>query len=173
MRRTMENGHQGQFVCKNSTTITQTTRYGMLSSTFNLVSYYASHLDMEFDEARNVAHEMMCRFRKKLETKELVYDMADKGNDEGGDEGRDGEGRVDLFGDPAIVRTKGNPGGPCSGARPRKPRSIGYTKREAEMGDKDSDDDTENDEEEDNEEREDEDTDTDTWHPSKKAKMWV
>ncbi|KAH7859191.1 hypothetical protein Vadar_032838 [Vaccinium darrowii] len=62
MPRTMDDGHQGQFLCNDSTT-TQTTRYGMLSATLNLVSYYASHFDMEFDEVRKVALDMMCRFR--------------------------------------------------------------------------------------------------------------
>ncbi|KAH7858746.1 hypothetical protein Vadar_027546 [Vaccinium darrowii] len=197
MRRIMEDSHQGQFVCNDSTTITQTARYGMLSSTLNLVSYYASHFNMEFDEVRKVALEMMCQFKKKWETKEWVDDMADKGNHDGGA----AEGHVDFFGvgDLVIVRTKGNPGGPSLTAAPRKPRrcsrcrSIGHTKRTCkkldcrgvkdedmeegsedeevvEMADDDSADDSENDEEEDNEEEGEEDTDTNTGHPSKKAR---
>ncbi|KAH7845688.1 hypothetical protein Vadar_004870 [Vaccinium darrowii] len=133
MRPTMQNGHEGPFLWNDSTTVTQSTRYGMLSSTFNMVPYYASHLDKEFDEVRKVALQMMCQVRKKWETKDWVDDMATNGNAECGD----GEGRVDLFGvgDPVIVRTKGNPGGSSSAAAPRKPRrcshcrSIGHTKR--------------------------------------------
>ncbi|XP_058201021.1 uncharacterized protein LOC131315831 [Rhododendron vialii] len=104
--------------------LTQTTRYGILSSSFNLLSYYASHTDKDFMEAREAGFQMMSEMKKRWEMRN-----ADKGEEK--------NSATKLFGirDPKVVNTKGNPGGPSSASKlptARKCgncRSIGHTKR--------------------------------------------
>ncbi|XP_058197504.1 protein FAR1-RELATED SEQUENCE 5-like [Rhododendron vialii] len=104
--------------------LTQTTRYGILSSSFNLLSYYASHTDKDFMEAREAGFQMMSEMKKRWELRN-----ADKGEEK--------NSATKLFGirDPKVVKTKGNPGGPSSASKlptARKCgncRSIGHTKR--------------------------------------------
>ncbi|KAF7144860.1 hypothetical protein RHSIM_Rhsim04G0115100 [Rhododendron simsii] len=104
--------------------LTQTTRYGILSSSFNLLSYYASHTDKDFMEAREVDFQMMCELKNRWEMRN-----ADKGEEK--------NSATKLFGiqDPKVVKTKGNPGGSSSASKiptARKCgncRSIGHTKR--------------------------------------------
>ncbi|KAH7836656.1 hypothetical protein Vadar_003992 [Vaccinium darrowii] len=122
---------------KISQTLTQTARYAMLSSSYNEMAYYASHLDAEFDEAREIAFRMTCRMKKRWEMINNISnndgEMGNGGNSDGAEENIASK----LFGvrDPIVVNTKGNPGGSSSRGVPPKARRcghcrcIGHTKR--------------------------------------------
>ncbi|KAF7127764.1 hypothetical protein RHSIM_Rhsim11G0186200 [Rhododendron simsii] len=94
--------------------LTQTTRYGILSSAFNLLSYYASHTDKDFVEAREVGFQMMCEMKNRWEMRN-----ADKGEEK--------NSATKLFGirDPKVVKTKGNPGGSSSASKIPTGRKCG------------------------------------------------
>ncbi|KAF7154265.1 hypothetical protein RHSIM_Rhsim01G0086900 [Rhododendron simsii] len=94
--------------------LTQTTRYGILSSAFNLLSYYASHTDKDFVEAREVGFQMMCEMKNRWEMRN-----ADKGEEK--------NSATKLFGirDPKVVKTKGNPGGSSSASKIPTARKCG------------------------------------------------
>ncbi|KAH7867049.1 hypothetical protein Vadar_028264 [Vaccinium darrowii] len=122
---------------KISQTLTQTARYAMLSSSYNEMAYYASHLDAEFDEAREIAFHMTCRMKKHWE---MINNISNNGGEMGNGGNTDGaEENIapKLFGvrDPIVVNTKGNPGGSSSRGVPPKARKcghcrcIGHTKR--------------------------------------------
>ncbi|KAI8550034.1 hypothetical protein RHMOL_Rhmol06G0073000 [Rhododendron molle] len=90
--------HQVHSHSKIDTTLTQTTRYGILSSLFNEVSYYASHVNLDFKEAREVAIQFMWRLKKRRAmTKEDNPNSVQRNR------------KTKLFGigDPNIVKTKG------------------------------------------------------------------
>lgn len=113
-------------VTKIPNQLTQMTRYGILSSQFNVISYYASHADKDFIEMRELCFQMTGEMKKRWEMRNVA-----KG------EGEIKNSATKLFGiqDPKVVKTKGNPGGPSSVGKLRKPRkcgicrSIGHTKR--------------------------------------------
>ncbi|KAH7847869.1 hypothetical protein Vadar_029060 [Vaccinium darrowii] len=106
--------------------LTQMTRFGILSSSFNVISYYASHADEDFIEMKELCFQMTREMKERWEMRNVAK----------------GEGEIKniatkLFGiqDPKVVKTKGNPGGPSSVGKLRKPRKcgncrcIGHTKR--------------------------------------------
>ncbi|KAF7144823.1 hypothetical protein RHSIM_Rhsim04G0060700 [Rhododendron simsii] len=101
---------------KIDTTLTQIARYGILSSLFNEVSYYASHADLDFKEAREVAVQFLWRLKKRRAMTKEDNPNSVKGNR-----------KTKLFGigDPNIVKTKGNPGGNSSMGKPNRPRKCG------------------------------------------------
>ncbi|KAI8568874.1 hypothetical protein RHMOL_Rhmol02G0234500 [Rhododendron molle] len=101
---------------KIDTTLTQTTRYGILSSLFNEVSYYASHTDLDFKEAREVAIQFLWRLKKRRAMTKEDNPNSVQGNK-----------KTKLFGigDPNVVKTKGNPGGNSSMGKPKRPRKCG------------------------------------------------
>ncbi|KAI8550044.1 hypothetical protein RHMOL_Rhmol06G0073700 [Rhododendron molle] len=104
--------HQVHSHSKIDTTLTQTT----ISSLFNEVSYYASHVNLDFKEAREVAIQFMWRLKKRRAmTKEDNPNSVQRNR------------KTKLFGigDPNIVKTKGNPGGNSSIGKPKRPRKCG------------------------------------------------
>ncbi|XP_028068810.1 protein FAR1-RELATED SEQUENCE 5-like [Camellia sinensis] len=107
-------------------TLTQTARFGILSSCFSEMSYYASHADKDFEEAREIAFQLTSQMKKR-------WAMRKEGNAEAGD--KNIAPKLYGVGDPNVVKTKGNPGGTSSMGKPPKPRrcgycrSIGHTKR--------------------------------------------
>ncbi|XP_058196880.1 protein FAR1-RELATED SEQUENCE 5-like [Rhododendron vialii] len=108
--------HQVHSHSKIDTTLTQTACYGILSSLFNEVSYYASHADLDFKEAREVAVQFLWRLKKRLAMTKEDNPNSVQGNR-----------KTKLFGigDPNIVKTKGNPGGNSSTGKPKRPRKCG------------------------------------------------
>ncbi|KAL7164412.1 hypothetical protein ACSBR2_040344 [Camellia fascicularis] len=98
-------------------TLTQTTRFGILSSCFSEMSYYASQADKEFEEAREIAFQLTSQMKKR-------WAMRKEGNAEAGD--RNIAPKLYGVGDPNVVKTKGNPGGTSSMGKPPKPRRCGY-----------------------------------------------
>ena len=94
-------------------TLTQPSRFGILSSAFNEMCYYASQTNEGFEEAWEVSRYLTSRMKKLCATN--THD-----NDEG-------KGSVALFGvlDPKKVKTKGNPGGTSAPGKPQKPRRCG------------------------------------------------
>ncbi|KAH7857544.1 hypothetical protein Vadar_013858 [Vaccinium darrowii] len=96
--------------------LTQMTRFGILSSSFNVISYYASHADEDFIEMKELCFQMTREMKERWEMRNVAK----------------GEGEIKniatkLFGiqDPKVVKTKGNPGGPSSVGKLRKPRKCG------------------------------------------------
>ncbi|KAL7244752.1 hypothetical protein ACSBR2_000170 [Camellia fascicularis] len=90
------------------------------------MSYYASHVDNDFEEAREMAFQMTLKMKKR-------WAMRTEYNTEVGD--KNIAPKLCGVGDPNVVKTKGNPGGTSSMGKPPKPRrcgycrSIGHTKR--------------------------------------------
>ncbi|KAG5553588.1 hypothetical protein RHGRI_011469 [Rhododendron griersonianum] len=94
---------QQPIVGQISRSISHTARYGILSSGYKLMSFYASHAQDSFEDARQVEHEMTSWMRKRWEmgkNKECNTEI-----------GEPSDGQT-LFGvaDPPVVKTKGNPG---------------------------------------------------------------
>ncbi|XP_028079428.1 protein FAR-RED IMPAIRED RESPONSE 1-like [Camellia sinensis] len=105
-------------------TTTQTARYGILSSSYNEMCFYASQSMEGFKEARDACLPMTSRM-KELYTRNL--------NDGNGDKGKHSFPQQFRVEDPDVVKTKGNPGWASSNCR--RPRicgnckCIGHTKR--------------------------------------------
>ncbi|XP_028053422.1 protein FAR1-RELATED SEQUENCE 5-like [Camellia sinensis] len=102
----------------------QTARYGILSSSYNEMCFYASQSTEGFKEARNACLPMTRRM-KELYERNL--------NDGNGDKGKHLFPRQFGVEDPDVVKTKGNPRRVSSNCRrPRKCgncKCIGHTKR--------------------------------------------
>ncbi|KAG5552559.1 hypothetical protein RHGRI_010592 [Rhododendron griersonianum] len=81
----------------------QTARYGILSSSYNLMSFYASHGQDSFEDAREAEYKMTSWMWKRWERK--------NNKDNKTNIGEASNGQL-LFGvgDPLVVKTKGNPG---------------------------------------------------------------
>ncbi|KAG5531920.1 hypothetical protein RHGRI_026506 [Rhododendron griersonianum] len=95
--------------------------YGILSSGYKLMSFYASHAHDSFEDARQVEHEMTSWMRKRWEmgkNKECHTEI-----------GESSDGQT-LFGvgDPPVVKTKGNPGKKSSAQHSRNPRKCSHCK---------------------------------------------
>ncbi|XP_028110620.1 uncharacterized protein LOC114309121 [Camellia sinensis] len=105
-------------------TTTQTARYGILSSSYNEICFYAAQSTKGFKEVRDACLSMTSRI-KELYERNL--------NDGNGDKGKHSFPRQFGVEDPDVVKTKGNPGWPSSNCRrPRKCgncKCIGHTKR--------------------------------------------
>ncbi|KAI8539192.1 hypothetical protein RHMOL_Rhmol09G0162100 [Rhododendron molle] len=86
-----------------SRTTSQTARYGILRSGYNLMSFYASQGQDSFEDAREVEYEMTSWMRKRWERKK---------NKEWNTEIGEASNGQCIFGvgDPLVVKTKGNPG---------------------------------------------------------------
>ncbi|XP_058211527.1 protein FAR1-RELATED SEQUENCE 5-like [Rhododendron vialii] len=108
-------------VCQISRSISHMARYGILSSGYKLMSFYASHAQDSFEDARQVVHEMTSWIRKRWEmgkNKECNTEI-----------GKSSDGQI-LFGvgDPPVVKTKGNPGKKSSAQHSRNPRKCSHCK---------------------------------------------
>ncbi|XP_028113007.1 uncharacterized protein LOC114311143 [Camellia sinensis] len=105
-------------------TATQTARYGILSSSYNEMCFYASQSTKGFKEARDACLPMTSRV-KELYERNL--------NDGNGDKGKHSFPQQFGVEDPDVVKTKGNPRRATSNCRrPRKYgnyKCIGHTKR--------------------------------------------
>ncbi|KAH7846482.1 hypothetical protein Vadar_014505 [Vaccinium darrowii] len=80
---------------------THAARYGVLSSGYNLMSFYASHSRDSFEDAKDLGHEMTSWMRKRWEmgkNKECTTSLGETSYVQ------------DLFGvgDPLVAKTKGN-----------------------------------------------------------------
>ncbi|KAI8572373.1 hypothetical protein RHMOL_Rhmol01G0193400 [Rhododendron molle] len=86
-----------------SRSIYHMARYGILSSGYKLMSFYAAHAQDSFEDARQVEHKMTSWMRKWWEMR--------KNKDCNAEIGEPSDGNT-LFGvsDPPVVKTKGNPG---------------------------------------------------------------
>ncbi|KAG5563833.1 hypothetical protein RHGRI_000137 [Rhododendron griersonianum] len=95
----------------------QTARYGILSSGYNLMSFYASHGQDSFEDAREAEYEMTSWMRKRWER--------ENNKDNKTDIGEASNGQL-LFGvgDPLVVKTKGNPGKNSSAQHYPNPRKC-------------------------------------------------
>ncbi|KAH7844637.1 hypothetical protein Vadar_030137 [Vaccinium darrowii] len=108
-------------------TMTSMARYGILSSGYNLMSFYASQTHESFQRARQVEHEMTSSMREHWEMVKKQRTTEDGGPSSAGS----------LFGvgDPVKVKTKGNPGKKFEEKQTRKGRkcrvckTIGHDKR--------------------------------------------
>ncbi|KAG5532371.1 hypothetical protein RHGRI_026863 [Rhododendron griersonianum] len=99
----------------------QTARYGILSSGYNLISFYASHGQDSFEDAREAEYEMTSWMRKRWERK--------NNKDNKTDIGEASNGQL-LFGvgGPLVVKTKGNPGKNSSAQHYPNPRKCSNCK---------------------------------------------
>ncbi|KAG5532984.1 hypothetical protein RHGRI_027285 [Rhododendron griersonianum] len=99
----------------------QTARYGILSSGYNLMSFYASHGQDSFEDAREAEYEMTSWMRKRWER--------ENNKDNKTDIGEASNGQL-LFGvgDPLVVKTKGNPGKNSSAQHYPNPRKCSNCK---------------------------------------------
>ncbi|KAF7154336.1 hypothetical protein RHSIM_Rhsim01G0159300 [Rhododendron simsii] len=104
-----------------SPTALQMDRYGTLSSGFNLMSFYASHGQDEFKDAREVEYKMTFWMRKRWERK--------KNKDCNTEIGEASNGQFKFgVGDPLVVKTKGNPGKNSSAQHYQNPRKCSQCK---------------------------------------------
>ncbi|KAL7252834.1 hypothetical protein ACSBR1_007399 [Camellia fascicularis] len=110
-------GYQQPNLTQISSTLTQTARFGILSLCFSEMSYYASHADNNFEEAREMAFQMTLKMKK-------CWAMRTEYNTKVGD--KNIAPKLCGVGDPNVVKTKGNPGGTSSMGKPPKPRRCGY-----------------------------------------------
>ncbi|KAG5562296.1 hypothetical protein RHGRI_005131 [Rhododendron griersonianum] len=96
-------------------------RYGILSSGYKLVSFYAAHAQDSFEDARQVEHEMTSWMRKRWEMR--------KNKECNAEIGEPSEGNT-LFGvsDPPVVKTKGKPGKKSTAQDSRNPRKCSNCK---------------------------------------------
>ncbi|KAH7859670.1 hypothetical protein Vadar_004048 [Vaccinium darrowii] len=110
-----------------SPSMTSMARYGILSSGYNLMSFYASHTHESFQHARQVSHEMTSWMRERWEKVKKLR-TSDVGE-------RSSVGSLFGVADPLIVKTKGNPGSNAESKGTRKARKcrvcqcIGHDKR--------------------------------------------
>ncbi|KAH7846695.1 hypothetical protein Vadar_017068 [Vaccinium darrowii] len=110
-----------------SPSMTSMARYGILSSGYNLMSFYASHTHESFEHARQVSHEMTSWMRDRWEKVKKLR-TSDVGEPSS-------VGSLFGVGDPVIVKTKGNPRNNAESKGTRKARkcqvcqSIGHDKR--------------------------------------------
>ncbi|KAH7840935.1 hypothetical protein Vadar_023544 [Vaccinium darrowii] len=100
---------------------THAARYGVLSSGYNLMSFYASHSRDSFEDAKDLGHEMTSWMRKRWEmgkNKECTTSLGETSYVQ------------DLFGvgDPLVAKTKGNPGKNSTAPNSRKPRQCRHCK---------------------------------------------
>ncbi|KAI8536731.1 hypothetical protein RHMOL_Rhmol10G0279800 [Rhododendron molle] len=104
-----------------SRTASQTARYGILSSGYNLMSFYASQGQDSFEDAREVEYEMTSWMRKRWERKK---------NKEWDTEISEASNGQFIFGvgDPLVVKTKGNPGKKLSAQHYQNPRKCSNCK---------------------------------------------
>ncbi|KAH7857707.1 hypothetical protein Vadar_015598 [Vaccinium darrowii] len=110
-----------------SRTLTRTARYGILSSDYNLMSFYASHEEESFQQARQVGEQMTSWTRKR-------WEMRNNGS-------KNEVGATSVvaskFGvaDPVVVKPKGRPAHNYTSPKQRAPRKckhckvIGHDKR--------------------------------------------
>ncbi|KAH7857546.1 hypothetical protein Vadar_013869 [Vaccinium darrowii] len=96
---------------------THAARYGVLSSGYNLMSFYASHSRDSFEDVKDLGHEMTSWMRKRWEmgkNKECTTSLGETSYVQ------------DLFGvgDPFVAKTKGNPGKNSTAPNSRKPRQC-------------------------------------------------
>ncbi|XP_028069603.1 protein FAR1-RELATED SEQUENCE 5-like [Camellia sinensis] len=122
-RAASKDGQQWPQPSIDSTT-TQTARYGILSSSYNEMCFYASQSTEGFKEAKDACLPMTS-WMKELYERNL--------NDGNGDKGKHSFPRQFGVEDPDVVKTKGNPGWASSNCcRLRKCgncKCIGHTKR--------------------------------------------
>ena len=116
LTRRGRSGYQQPSLTQICSTLTQTARFGILSSCFSEMSYYASHADNDFEEAREMAFQITLKMKKHLA-------MRTKYNIEVGD--KNIAPKLCGVGDPNVVKTIGNPGGTSSMGKPPKPRCCG------------------------------------------------
>ncbi|KAI8566850.1 hypothetical protein RHMOL_Rhmol02G0074100 [Rhododendron molle] len=104
-----------------SRSISHTARYGILSSGYKLMSFYAAHAQDSFEDARQVEHEMTSWMRKRWEMRKNKECNAEIGEPIDGNT---------LFGvsDPRVVKTKGNPGKNSTAQHSRNPRKCSHCK---------------------------------------------
>ncbi|KAI8537876.1 hypothetical protein RHMOL_Rhmol09G0058300 [Rhododendron molle] len=104
-----------------SRTASQTARYGILSSGYNLMSFYASQGQDSFEDAREVEYEMTSWMRKRWERK--------KNKEWDTEIGQASNGQF-IFGvgDPLVVKTKGNPGKKLSAQHYQNPKKCSNCK---------------------------------------------
>ncbi|KAI8571684.1 hypothetical protein RHMOL_Rhmol01G0138400 [Rhododendron molle] len=104
-----------------SRSISHTARYGILSSGYKLMSFYAAHAKDSFEDARQVEHEMTSWMRKRWEMRKNKECNAEIGQPIDGNT---------LFGvsDPRVVKTKGNPGKNSTAQHSRNPRKCSHCK---------------------------------------------
>ncbi|KAL7177788.1 hypothetical protein ACSBR2_031034 [Camellia fascicularis] len=81
------------------------------------MSYYASHANKDFEEAKEIAFQLTLQMKKR-------WSMRKEGNAEAGD--RNIAPKLYGVGDANVMKTKGNPGGTSSMVKPLKPRRCGY-----------------------------------------------
>ncbi|XP_028119681.1 protein FAR1-RELATED SEQUENCE 5-like [Camellia sinensis] len=118
-----KDGQQWPQLSIDSTT-TQTARYGILSSSYNEMCFYASQSTEGFKEARDACLPMTSRMN------ELYERNLNNGN---GDKGKHSFPRQFGVEDPDVVKTKRNPGQASSNYRRLRKcgncKCIGHTKR--------------------------------------------
>ncbi|KAF7151325.1 hypothetical protein RHSIM_Rhsim02G0074600 [Rhododendron simsii] len=104
-----------------SRTLTHTARYGILSSGYNLLSFYASHAQDSFEDARELEHQMTSWMRKRWEMGNKKECRAEVG---------EASSAQIMFGvgDPLVVKTKGNPGKNANAPKSCKPRKCRHCK---------------------------------------------
>ncbi|KAI8551617.1 hypothetical protein RHMOL_Rhmol06G0199800 [Rhododendron molle] len=104
-----------------SRSISHTARFGILSSGYKLMSFYAAHAQDSFEDARQVEHEMTSWMRKRWEMTKNKECIAQIGEPIDGNT---------LFGvsDPRVVKTKGNPGKNSTAQHSRNPRKCSHCK---------------------------------------------
>ncbi|KAI8522302.1 hypothetical protein RHMOL_RhmolUnG0005600 [Rhododendron molle] len=112
---------QHSTVAQISRTLTHMTRYGILSSRYNLMSFYASHAQDSFEDARQLEHQMTSWMRKSWETRNSKECRAMVGK---------ASCVQSLFGvaDLLVVKTKGNPRKNANAPKSRKPRKCRHCK---------------------------------------------
>ncbi|KAF7153592.1 hypothetical protein RHSIM_Rhsim01G0154000 [Rhododendron simsii] len=116
-RAVAEQPNHGQM----SPTALQMDRYGILSSGFNLMSFYASHGQDKFEDAREVEYKITSWKRKRWERK--------KNKDCNTEIGEASNGQFKFgVGDPLVVKTKGNPGKNSSAQHYQNPRKCSQCK---------------------------------------------
>lgn len=81
-----------------SPSTTSMARYGILSSAYNLMSFYASHSNESYQHARQLGNEITACMRERWERVNKVGT------------GPSSVGSQFNVRDPAVVKTKGNPG---------------------------------------------------------------
>ncbi|KAI8543547.1 hypothetical protein RHMOL_Rhmol08G0227200 [Rhododendron molle] len=104
-----------------SRTASQKARYGILSSGYNLMSFYALQGQDSFEDAREVKYEMTSWIRKRCERK--------KNNEWNTEIGEASNGQF-IFGvgDLPVGKTKGNPGKKLSAQHYQNPRKCSHCK---------------------------------------------
>ncbi|KAG5564758.1 hypothetical protein RHGRI_000833 [Rhododendron griersonianum] len=85
------------------------------------MSFYATHAQDSFEDARQVEHEMTSWMRKRWEMRKNKECNAEIGEPSDGNT---------LFGvsDPPVVKTKGNPGKNSTAQHTRNPRKCSHCK---------------------------------------------